>query len=229
MKWFVPREWAGQTCVVIAGGSSMGNVRTGQYFDLSPLADAQPRPKVITVNDAWRLYPSANVCYFCDASWWNSQVSADPWSVDKSVSFSKMIYRAFWVTAGPTPPDHPQIRTLKLTGQRGFEPCPHSLRHGSNSGYQAIHLAVHFGVTKIILVGFDMKVGADGRTHWHNESRQPARAFGQTLAGFVSHFPSLAEPLRERGITVINSTPDSALTIWPHLPLKEALNGASTS
>lgn len=225
MRWSVPKNWVGQTCVVIAGGPSLGDIRSKVLFDFSILAETDPRPKVITVNDAWRIYPSADVFYFCDASWWNRQVAVNPWAFVGPYSFSQMIYRGFWVTGGPTtPPDHPQIHVLGMTGQRGFEEDPGYLRHGSNSGYQAIHLAAHFGAQKIVLMGFDMKIGAGGRTHWHDDSRESPGAFGKTLTqSFLPHFSSLAEPLRRRGVQVINSTPDSALTVWPYLPLKEAL------
>ena len=226
MKWEVPQEWRGQTCVIIAGGPSLGDERRRMYsYDLTELAYArltqEPEPRIITVNDSWRLFPMADVFYFCDASWWHQQCASNRRTVDGLENFTRAANRGFWVTAGPQPPDHPRVHALNLTGQRGMEDNPRAMRHGSNSGYQAIHLAAHYGAKKIILLGFDMKPAADGRTHWHAESR-PAQ-FDQTVANFLSHFPSLAAPLVQRGIEVINATPDSALKVWPCKTLQEAL------
>jgi hypothetical protein len=225
-RWAIPQgEWEGETCVILAGGASLGNERTGVYTDLSAIGLAQAR--VITINDSWRLFP-ADVYYFCDASWWRQQLTDNKLVVNgKETRFADIVRTGFWVTAGPDPPNHPNVHALQLTGQCGFEPNPQALRHGSNSGYQAIHVAAHYGARRIVLLGYDMKVQPDGRTHWHTGPRDNATTFRHTINhSFLPHFKTLAGPLAKRGIEVINATPDSALTIWPYMPLDEALRTA---
>jgi hypothetical protein len=216
MIYKVPKAWKDKTCVILAGGPSL----RGQ--DLLPLR-RHPEVKVITINDSWRLWPRADVCYFCDPQWFQLQQDLNPISLDRSIRFHDLLYRGFWVKGGEGFDEHPQVRKLRFSGQVGLDPDPTALRDGSNSGYQAIHLAYHFGVKRIILLGYDMTCDGE-RTHWHDAPRLAAAGFQSVLShAFLPLFDHLAAPLAEAGVEVINSTPKSALTLWPHLPLEEAL------
>lgn len=219
-----------QTCVILAGGPSLkefvkssfeGNIDDGIGYLVKNCKN------FITINDSWRLLPNGTkaVNYFCDAAWWSMQVQKNPRSVDGLTSFHDMIYRGNWITGSNDPvfTDHPQVNVLKLTGQRGLELDRGGLRHGSNSGYQAINLAVHLGAKRIVLLGYDMKVDSL-RTNWHNEVRTPAHAYAATIQqSMLPHFPSLIEPLKDLGVEVINATPNSDLTCFPMMSLEDAL------
>ena len=216
MIYTVPKDWKGQTCVILAGGPSL------RKMDLLSVFVAKPKVRVITINDSWRLAPRADALFFTDAQWWHYQTAKNLRTVYGSQSFHELIYQGFWVSSARAFEDHPQVHYLHLTGQRGLETNPEGLRHGSNSGYAAINLAYLYGATKIILLGYDMKVSGM-RTHWHDEPR-PA-GFGQVLEQtMLPNFDSLVSPLEEAGVEVINATPDSALTCWKYLPLEEALS-----
>ena len=213
--WSVPPAWKGETCVILAGGPSLNDV------DLSPLW----RTRVIAINDSWRQYPLADVFYFCDPQWWLDQELLNLNSLSRKgyVTSFEEIKGRFWVSGSEPFENDARIQFLKLTGQTGLETNPTGLRHGSNSGYQAANLAYHFGVKKIILLGYDMRV-VNGRTHWHSERREPAEQFAVTLShSMLPLFETLRAPLQEAGVEVINATPDSALKVWPYVPLEEAL------
>ena len=62
MRHTISKSWLGETCVILAGGPSLA------MQDLSALSIR--RPKVITINDSWRLWPYADVFYFCDQEWY---------------------------------------------------------------------------------------------------------------------------------------------------------------
>jgi hypothetical protein len=164
---------------------------------------------------------STSAMYFCDAKWWQQSMAANRRSKDNSYSFHDAIYKGWWWTVSQDFADHPQVNMLRLTGQQGLEPEPTGLRTGSNSGYQAINLAVHLGAKKIVLLGYDMKQ-ARGRNNWHDEPRPHASqdVYEQSM---LPHFASLVDPLRELGVEVINATPDSALECFPKATLAEAL------
>jgi hypothetical protein len=220
--WSVPKNWVGETVVILAGGPSLKGfdasiLRPRHHpFEYTPV----PYARVITINDSWRMAPWADVHYFCDARWRDQQVNLNRQSLDKSTDFAQMIYKGFWVKGGQDL-EHPHVRTLKFTGQQGWEPAPTALRHGSNSGYQAIHLAAHYGAKRIILLGYDMHVDPK-RSHWHDEER--ASNFAKLIElSFLPHFQTLVDPLAAAGVEVINATPGSALKCWPYLPLEEAL------
>lgn len=120
----------------------------------------------------------------------------------------------------PDAPDH--VYRYRFTGLNGFDPAPDCLRSGNNSSYAAIHLAAHLGARKIILLGVDMKHGPDGRTHWHEGYGRPH--LQHTLdVQMRPHFDHLVKPLAERGITVVNANPESALIAWPRMTFEEAL------
>jgi hypothetical protein len=94
------------------------------------------------------------------------------------------------------------------------------LRNGRNSGYQAINLAVHLGAAQIILLGYDMQFGRRGEHHWFgpHPSRVPP-----PVDLFLRHFPTLVKPLQQRGVSVVNCSPSTALTCFPRRPLRDEL------
>lgn len=218
MKYKVPRDWEGQTAIILAGGPSL------KGFRLSP----ELKVRTITINDSWRLLPYASVHFFTDTNWWYNTIQKDSFSVHSDpferVRFHDLIYKGFWISSDEHFSDHPQVRYLKRTGQRGLDINPECLRHGSNSGYAAINLAANYGAKRIILLGYDMKVSGH-HTHWHDgHPGQTAASFADTIQkSFLPHFESLVEPLKDIGVEVINCTPDSALEIFPKMTLDEAL------
>ena len=222
MNYTVPRIWEGQTCVILAGGPSL------KKQDLSALTSTHPWPKVIAINDSWKLRPYANVLYFVDAAWWQRQMDMNEFSVDGQVRFHDAIYKCNWIKGGAGFQDHPQIKQIAFTGQVGLEENPQALRHGSNSGYSAVNLAYLFGAKRIVLLGYDMKVQGE-RSHWHDRvDNMPASYFQNVLQNeFLPLVSYLVEPLRKAGVEVINATPDSALTLWPSMTLEQALQPVS--
>lgn len=213
MIWTVPKTWTGETAFLLAGGPSLIG------FDAAVL---KGKGRIITINDSWRLAPSADVLYFCDESWWTYQINRNSWPKNQ-VNFHELIYKGFWVTCSQQFCAHPQVHALKFTGQTGLEKDPAALKHGSNSGYQAIGLAYHFGVSRIVLLGYDMQCQGT-RTHWHEEPRIAAPGFSTVLSkSMLPLFDYLAAPLKEAGVEVINATPGSALKCWLYVPLEEIL------
>lgn len=93
---------------------------------------------------------------------------------------------------------------------------------GGNSGFQALNLAVQFGCRSVVLAGYDMHDRAG--IHWHGKHdgnlRNPTRT---SLARWRGVFDSQAEALRRMGVTVLNASPDSALTAFPKMTFKAAL------
>lgn len=224
MRWAVPKgAWTGETCVILAGGPSL---RGADLALLRPGADR--RPRVITINDSWRLAPWADVLYFCDAKWLRGQLERCQGhrSAGDPIPFQELLAKGFWVSGAREMITHRQVRYLELTEQLGLEPDPAKLRHGSNGGYQAMGIAAHYGVRRIVLLGYDMHCDS-GRTHWHDEPRPSEwRTPDKPVHHFLPCFDYIAGPLAERGIEVINATPFSALKLWPYLPLEQALAAA---
>ncbi len=196
----VPRLWPGATIVCLA---------TGPSLNAEDVNFCRDRAKVIAIKDAIRLAPWADVLYACGADnsqWW-------PRHGDSLKAFAGLRYTLDpkadkWATA------------LRNTGETGIEPDPTGLRTGRHSGAQTINLAVHLGAVRIVLLGYDLQPGPDGKDHFfgaHPSRRRPPYDV------FLRSFPSLLAPLAALGITLVNATRVSALTGVPRMSLAEAL------
>lgn len=188
-------SWRGETAFLLGCGPSV------RRADVERLHGR----RVIAINDSVFLAPWADVLYACDARWWQTRAPR------------LNGYRGLRVTLS----DVPGTLRLRNTGETGMETEPDGLRTGKNSGYQAINLAYHLGATRIVLLGYDMRIGRAGELHWNARPElQTASGFSRTLAAMLPMFDTLVEPLRAAGVEVLNATPGSALRCWPCVTLE---------
>jgi hypothetical protein len=213
--WLVPPLWPGETVAILAGGPSLMPAQVDACkLARRSLGEGGGKARVIAINDAYRLAPWADLLYFCDSRWWE-------WHKERPE------FRAFGGIKVTLSEDvaakDGSIRWLRNSGVEGFDDKRDCLRNGRNSGYQALHLAAHLGARRIVLLGYDMRLAADGREHWfgahpgHNPLKQA------TLDLMNKCFTSLVDPLLARGIEVVNATPSSALDVFPKRALAESL------
>lgn len=218
VPWQVPPIWRGETVFCVASGPSLRDM------DLARLRGR----RVIVVNDNYLRCPWADILYFCDHKWWVWH-SSKPELRDKFAAFAgvkatldRRVAEAdleiMWLQDAGWNPDQ---------GLVGLDPRPTHLRNGRNGGYQALHLAVHLGARRIVLLGYDMKPGPKGETHWfgeHVDDTGRERPTGPaTIAKWATNFETLVAPLQERGIEVLNATPGSAITCFPRSRLEDCL------
>lgn len=197
-------SYDGKTFALIGGGPSL----TQEDVDA-----VRGHARVIAINDAYRLAPWADVLYAADAKWidWHGGVP--------SFAGPKYSIEGGHVQATT----RPDWTVLRNTGLLGLETDPSGLRAGFNSGFQALNLAYHLGATRVLLLGYDMKVGVDGRDHWFGS--HPDGILSPYLQ-MIAAFDSLVEPLKDAGVEVINCTPDSALKFFPNAHIHDALSMA---
>lgn len=200
----VAQLWPGSTIVCLGGGPSLtpADVET-----------CRGRAKVIAISDAYRLAPWADVLYSCDAKWWDYHKGAADF---RGLKFALEPGAAQW----------PDMQIVKHMGTDGLETDPAGVRTGQNSGYQAINLAVHLGARRIVLLGYDMQPGKDGRTHWFGQHHHSLQRYSP-YAQFVESFKTIVAPLAELGVEVVNASRVSALTMFPRVALESALSLAS--
>jgi hypothetical protein len=176
----------------------------------STLATAKAR--TIAVGDAWRLAPGADLLYHADAPWWDHyqgvpEFRGERWTQDK-----------VW---GPESAQRWGLRVARselLPGVSFDQACIHQ---GWNSGFQAFNLAVLFGASRIILVGFDMQA-KNGKQHF-NGNHPAGLNRDSPYRLFVSEFNRAAQQLADAGIEVINASRETALTCFPRQDLGDAL------
>jgi len=169
--------------------------------------------RCIAVNDAYLLLPFADSLYAADDEWWILHDGCRFFRGEKWTTISKNYNN----------------RAIKQFGLRfvpsrrlveGFSFEPGIIHQGGNSGFQAVNLALLWGATRIVLVGFDMQGSHFFGEHPQMPRRSPAK---RNFARWIRHFERAAKLLPD-GIKIINATPDSAMKCFPMMDLAEALN-----
>jgi hypothetical protein len=213
-RWSVEPEWVGETAVIIASGPSL----TRAQVDF-----AKGKCRAIAVNNSGidtecdgvlvpAMAPWADVLYAADAKWW------------RCYHERAMKFAGRKVTIKPTLP-WPDLYCLEQSLEHAsFDPRPTHLVSGGNSGYQAIHLAVHFGVKRILLLGFDMRDGRNRRRHWFGSHPGKLNSRGN-YSGWIRAMEKFAKVLSARKVEVINCTPDTALRCFRRTSIESALHG----
>lgn len=101
----------------------------------------------------------------------------------------------------------------------GISRKPGTVRHGGNSGFVAVSLALHFGAARVVLLGYDMQ--ADGRRlHWHADHVGMSNPMAERMRDWVRRFGDLA---REVEVPIVNASRQTALRCFPRVALHEGL------
>jgi hypothetical protein len=197
-------RWLGQTVFCLASGPSM------TLHDANMINSAG---RVITVNSTWALAPWADVHYSSDHDWWDHSLP----------EMRKNCEGEFW-TGYPLqdwcrPLDVNVCPYVKQA--RGIITSPGQIAWGGNSGYCAIGLAVQFGASRIVLLGYDQQ-DKSGKGHWHGQHPERIRKdFNWPM--WRERFSEAAIDLQRLGVEVVNCTRDSALDCFVKKPLEEML------
>lgn len=201
-------DWTGETAIVVATGPTAAD---------TPLEIAKGKARVLVVKDAWRLCPWADALYACDHHWWEAhkgvvefkgqRIAYDKRTLDKwrGLGFLQVEIKR-----------HIQTLRFDRVGAVGW---------GWNSGFHAINLAAQFGIKRLILVGYDMRV--DKGKHFFGEHPYNSGPNERNIARWAAHLDKQAPTLFERGIEVINCSPISAVAAFPKMSLEKALGQAS--
>lgn len=165
---------------------------------------------MIAIKNTIELAPWADALYACDAKWWAAWPETAAYEGPK-YGLERIRGRA-------------DVTVLRQGSKSGLETDPTALATGQNSGYQAINLAVHLGVSKIVLLGYDMQPDQHGRHRWHVTHRYHRGTIVPPYQQFLERFASLVEPLKALGVAVMNATRETALVAFPRMSLAEALS-----
>lgn len=210
--WKVPQAWAGATCAILAGGPSLTR-------DQVERVRRTPQVRVIAINDSYALAPWADLFWFCDLRWWSWHMDRAGWRdiLDRGAAGDTIVATLENLELNER---HPFIRHLRNNGRDGIAQAPDAIRHGSNSGYQALQVAMKLGAARVLLLGYDMRVADDGRTHWHDGHPiiSPPAVFANTM---VPAYERAAPDIARSGVRVVNCTPGSALACFPYRDIGE--------
>jgi len=193
----VPRLWPDSTIVCLGTGPSLRR---------DDVEYCHGKARIIAVNDAYLYAPFADVLYAADEKWWRAQRGVP--------SFPGIKYSLSPTTRWPG------VKVLRRSPGEGLELDPHGVKTGRNSGYQAINVAVHLGAARILLLGYDMKRGEKGKSHFFGEHPDGQQS---PYDRFILAFRALVQPLAALKIDIVNCTRETHLTYFRRQPLHEAL------
>lgn len=211
LQTVITRRWPSSTVIVAGTGPSLSK----------EVADAcAPRLyPTIAVNDAYQLFPKADILYACDAKWWDhhdgvKSFTGERWSCHSSGKDDKLACAERW-----------GLKLVRGSPSKGFSTNQAVIHYGQNSGFQAINLAMLFGAKRVLLVGFDMRNIPLPRNnlqrHFFGNHHHSLRNSDPSV--FIKNFEQAARLMLPGGPQVINCTPGSALKCFPSMELDKAL------
>ncbi|MBX3579913.1 MAG: hypothetical protein KF723_22145 [Rhizobiaceae bacterium] len=201
--WTPETVFRGETVFCLASGPSLTRDVVGRIEGRA----------AIVVNASASIAPWAAVWYFTDSNIYvERQEMAADWA-GLVVTMSRRAKREM--------PD--KVRRVQGAWMPDF-PSPGSspIRQGRSSGHTAISLAVAMGAARVVLLGYDMRV-VDGREHHHADYDGRTRDTMVYQNEFLPAFAGWNTAALDRGVTVLNATPGSALTEFPMVDLDEVL------
>lgn len=180
------------------------------------------RWRMIVVNDAYKLLPNADMLYAVDNSWWHIHKQCKGFTGEKWAGHEQLPHEKHGNDKRDFADEYDVNLITGLSGDE-FSRDPGLIRYGSNSGFQAINMAILKGCKYIVLVGFDMR-RVDGAAHFFGD--HPPGLSNTTDEGYRQynrHFVAAAKRLSP-DIRIVNATPESALTCFPMMTLEAALD-----
>jgi hypothetical protein len=198
-------DWRDETVAIVASGPSAKKAGVELLQD---------KVRVVAINESWRLVPWADALYGCDTKWWTLH---DGVRIFKGLKISAELEAC---------KIYKDIKKITITNVRSDELCIDRLGYvgaGGNSGFQCLNLVVQFGVKRILLVGYDMRI--DLGEHWHHRHPMPlSNPHPQdNLPRWRRAIDGIAARLEEMGVTVINCSLVSLLKAYPKMSIEEAL------
>lgn len=199
-------DWTGESVAIIASGP------TAKKAKVSLL---QSRMRVIAIKKSVELASFADVVYGCDGPWWRS-VQGLPKFKGLKLAYEPTVCGSEWGIQKVDIKNPASDEMLfEKTGVIGS---------GGNSGFQALNLALQFGASRVLLVGFDMR--GDSGAHWYgrNNWMQANNPTDGVYGRWVRAMNSAALKIKAQGVSVANASDISALECFPKMPIEAALD-----
>lgn len=211
MTFTIPREWEGMTAVIIGGGPS---IRALGHDRIIPRLEG--RYPVIAINNAYMMAPWADVLYWADNYW-----LCDNWqTIHQHVGWWKISRQEPKLRdVSATPRWLPEIKLITCRPMSGIS-FSQSIIFGRNGGHNAINLAVLFGASRIVLMGFDLDESSQ-QHNWHDLHTRPTRI--ESYQEWRKDFGIAAKILEKHSIDVINVNPSSKITCFRFAAIDECL------
>lgn len=167
------------------------------------------------------IYQTINVDVHlaCNPEWWDYY-----WPRDEKLRSGDF---AKWTWDKPTSEKY-GIAHIRGEWGDGLSTDPEVIHYGHSSGYQLLNLALHYGVTEFVLIGYDLKYPkgynghqqrAGGDRHYFGEYPKELQHWTKFNIGPEGELNGLLECYQtikpsDYGIRIINCSPGSALDFF---------------
>lgn len=239
MKWKVPNMWEGGECWILGGGSSVPrefgipeDVIQAVMNKVSPVSIYSPYlspihgKHVIGINAAYKIGTWMDIIFFGDGGFYLE-------NRDRLLEYPKLKVSCNPKIAGQFKGDGVKYTPKNTKQSHGISRERDKISWNDNSGAAAISIAANAGAKRIILLGFDMALGEDGSQHWHKEYKRPTgpkkphsikrKPFNLPFAKHLIGFEMIANNAKDRGIEIINASPNSTITQFKKVSVKDLL------
>lgn len=220
----LPKIWKGDTVFLLGGGPSLTSVNLDliKHRKIIAINNAYGYPvsgKNKRSTDGWLTntgeyipYDWVDIVWFGDGTWFN-----------KHYQFLKNF-------KGIIAHCHPQLGIRNIAGlvyyqrdtekQMGITLDPNKVVWNKNSGVSGINFAVHLGVKRIVLLGYDMKRNKEG-TNWHNDHPSPPDK--NPYWKYLRYTAKVKSDLDKANIDIVNCSEDSAIQDFKIMKLEDFL------
>ena len=197
--------WTTKPAVVIASGPSLAD----DQLQAVEQAHREHRVHVVAVNNTAERAPWADVVYMGDFTCLRHY----------HPRLAKLC-GGEWVTQCRAGAERWKLTHVKPCSNKGM--TLERIHMNGNSGAQAICVAAMFGARRILLIGFDMKLGADGRAHWFGQ--HPGNLVTRQLfEEWIHKTGAIARDAKSAAVEIVNCTPDSALDCFKRSTIEAEL------
>ena len=239
MSWEVPKIWEGGDVWILGGGPSVPKQfgipdevvqkvvkGTSPPSVYSPYMVSLHDKHVIGINVAYLIGDWMDMVFFGDSGFFLSHLQGLAKFPGLKVSCHPSVQKYDWIKYTPRSGSQP----------RGISENPKMVSWNGNSGAAAISIAANAGASRIILLGFDMKLDETNKQHWHDlygrvkrlntgNKRRGGRVkpFHYPFDRHLRGFPVIAQDAKKRGIEILNACPESAIKEFSKFTVKELL------
>lgn len=190
-------KWEGETAVAIASGASL----TQEDVDY-----CKGKARVCVVNDNYRLAHWADLLYACDLEWWDyhkPDFAGQKWTVNNAAA------------------EKHNLNHITGHSAQGLSMDNSFIHFGRNSGFQLLNLLAHFGVSRILLLGYDFQE-TSGKKHWFGNHPFPLHNMNRWDSSLKA-INGAAPDFQKLGIEVVNCSRESAITAYRRSTIQEEL------
>lgn len=115
------------------------------------------------------------------------------------------------------------VERIENTHRPDFSVGAPPMRDGRSSGHRAVSLAIMLGASRVILLGYDMRIDPDtGRSHCHDDYAHTQSDLDYQRE-FIPSFRDWHQQALAVGAMVLNATPETALDEFPKVRLEDVL------